>query len=47
MKKIEFLYFSGCPNSSPTLNNLEDALKELNMNIKVEQIDVETLEKAK
>lgn len=47
MKKIEFLYFSGCPNSEPTLNNLLEAIKELGINIDVQKIDVETLEKAK
>ncbi|MGC8616213.1 MAG: DF family (seleno)protein [Desulfurella sp.] len=46
MKKIEFLFFSGCPNSEPTYNNLLEALKELNLSINVEKIDVETLEKA-
>jgi len=35
MKKIEFLYFSGCPNSEPTLNNLLEAIKELGINIDV------------
>ncbi len=47
MKKVEFLYFSGCPNSEPTYNNLIEALKELHINIAVDKIDVETLEKAK
>jgi glutaredoxin len=47
MKKIEFLYFSGCPNSEPTFNNLLEAIKELGINIDVQEIDVETLEKAK
>lgn len=47
MKKIEFLYFSGCPNSEPTFNNLLEAIKELGINIDVQKIDVETFEKAK
>ncbi|HHS48489.1 MAG TPA: DUF2703 domain-containing protein [Desulfurella acetivorans] len=47
MKKIEFLYFSGCPNSEPTFNNLLEAMKELGINIDVQKIDVETLEKVK
>lgn len=29
--KIQFLYFDGCPNSEPTLNNLKEALLELGM----------------
>jgi glutaredoxin len=47
MKKIEFLYFSGCPNSEPTFNNLLEAIKELGINIDIQKINVETLEKAK
>jgi glutaredoxin len=47
MNQIEFLYFSGCPNSQPTLNNLKEALKELHLSVKIKQINVETIEKAK
>ncbi|OSS42164.1 putative alkylmercury lyase [Desulfurella amilsii] len=47
MKKTEFLYFSGCPNFEPTFSNLLEALKELGTNINVQNIDVETLGKAK
>lgn len=38
--KITFLYFDGCPNSEPTLENLKTALAELNLNAELFQIDV-------
>lgn len=47
MNKISFLYFEGCPNSEPTYQNLLEALRELNLNIDVEKINVADLETAK
>ncbi len=47
MKKVQFSFFSGCPNSEPTFNNLKEAIKELNIDIKVDKIDVDTFEKAR
>lgn len=44
--KIEFLYFEGCPNSEPTYHNLLEALKDLNIDIPVDKINVSTLEMA-
>ncbi|GAB6077599.1 DF family (seleno)protein [Hydrogenobaculum acidophilum] len=44
IEKIEFLFFQGCPNSTPTYNNLVEALKELNLNIPINSIDVKDLE---
>ncbi len=47
MSKIKFLYFESCPNAKPTLENLEQALKELNLNVEIEKLNVDTEEKAK
>lgn len=44
IEKIEFLFFQGCPNSKPTYQNLLEALKELNINIPINSIDVKDLE---
>ncbi len=44
---IEFLFFEGCPNSTPTYQNLLEALKDLNLNNPVKSINVEDLETAK
>ena len=38
---IEFLYFSGCPNSEPTLHNLKSALTEMSIQVEPFQIDVD------
>ncbi|HEK25193.1 MAG TPA: DUF2703 domain-containing protein [Hydrogenobaculum sp.] len=46
IEKIEFLFFQGCPNSEPTYQNLLEALKELNINIPINSIDVKDLETA-
>lgn len=39
--KIEFLYFSGCPNSEPTLENLKAALSEMNIDVDPSLVDVD------
>ena len=39
--KIEFLYFNGCPNSEPTLENLKAALSEMNIDVEPHQVDVD------
>ena len=39
--KIEFLYFSGCPNSEPTLENLKAALSEMNIDVDLSLVDVD------
>lgn len=47
IKKIEFLYFNGCPNSQPTFDNLIESLKDLDSkDINVERIEVNNLEEA-
>lgn len=39
--KIEFLYFSGCPDSEPTLENLKVALSEMNIDVDPSLVDVD------
>lgn len=40
--KIELLYFDGCPGWQQTLKNLEEVLKELTLNVKVELCNANT-----
>lgn len=43
---ITFLYFDGCPNSAPTLENLKAALAELNLDAVLSVIEVKDPEQA-
>ena len=45
--KIEFLYFEGCPNFQPALEQLERILKEEGVGSSVEMINVTSEEMAK
>ena len=45
--KIEFLYFEGCPSYKQGLENLKQALRELNLPEDFEMINIDTDEKAK
>ena len=45
MKKIEFLYFEDCPSYKQTLQNLKEALAELNVEADIMMVDVDTPEK--
>jgi len=44
IEKIDFLFFQGYPNSEPTYKNLPEALRELNIDVSVNSIDVKDLE---
>ena len=46
MKKIEFLYFEGCPSYKDALKNLKDALSRESIDMDIELINVESLEMA-
>lgn len=46
MKKIEFLYFEGCPSYNKALENLKAALVEENIEAEVELIHVDSPEEA-
>ena len=46
MKKIEFLYFEGCPSYIDGLKNLKEVLKEDNIESDIEMINVDSLDKA-
>lgn len=46
MKKIEFLYFEGCPSYKDALKNLKDALFQEGIYMDIELINVESLEMA-
>jgi hypothetical protein len=43
---ITFLYFNGCPNSEPTLENLKTALAELNFDADLSIIEVKDPQQA-
>jgi len=43
---ITFLYFNGCPNSEPTLENLKAALDELNLDADLSIIEVKDPQQA-
>lgn len=45
--KIQFLYFEGCPSYKNGLENLKQALKELNLPEDFEMINVDSDEKTK
>ena len=47
MKKIEFMYFEGCPSYKQSLKNLKEALIELDINEAVKLINVKSPEQAK
>ncbi len=38
---IRFLYFNGCPNAAQTLENLRAALRELDLDMEPELVDVD------
>ena len=44
MKKIEFQYFEGCPSYKQTLTNLKEVLAELDTEVDLELINIETPE---
>lgn len=46
MKTIELLYFDGCPNYVPALNELQEALREVGANVAVESVLVSDTEDA-
>lgn len=46
MKKIEFLFFEGCPSYKDALKNLKDAIAEENIETEIEMINVDSPEKA-
>jgi len=46
MKKIEFLYFEGCPSYIEALENLKPVLHEENIDAELELINVDSPEKA-
>lgn len=39
--EIEFLFFSDCPNSTPTLDNLRIALEDLDIQVEPSLVDVD------
>jgi hypothetical protein len=41
--KIEFLAMQNCPNVSPMWESLQSAMKELQLNQPIEQLDINTL----
>jgi len=43
---ITFLYFNGCPNSEPTLENLKASLAELNIDAELSIIEVKDPQQA-
>lgn len=43
---ITFLYFDGCPNCEPTLENLKAALAELNLDAELSIIEVKDAQQA-
>ena len=42
MIKIEFLYFEGCPNSKPALNNLKNIIEEEGIQADLKIINVQS-----
>lgn len=46
MRTIELLYFDGCPNYVPALNELQEALREVGVNVAVESVLVSDNEDA-
>ncbi len=47
MKKLEFMHFEDCPSYEKTLSNLREVLTELEVNLDLELVNVESCEKAK
>lgn len=45
--KIRFLYFKGCPHSEPALRLLKEVLREMNIEEKIEIIEINSEEEAK
>ena len=46
MKKIEFLFFEGCPSYKEALKNLQEVLDEERIKVDIEMINVENIEMA-
>lgn len=46
MRKIELLFFEGCPSYKDALKNLKDAIAEENIETEIEMINVDSPEKA-
>lgn len=46
MKKLEFMYFDGCPSSRQTLENLKKALSELEIHATLKLVNVKSQEQA-
>ena len=46
MKKIEFLYFEGCPSYKEALKNLKKVLAEEHIKLDIEMINIENIEMA-
>lgn len=44
--KVEFYYFDGCPSYRQSLKNLREVLADENMDVDLELINVDSLEKA-
>jgi len=44
--KISFLYFKGCPNSAPSLENLKSAIADLNLDAELSIIEVKDPQQA-
>ncbi len=44
---IELLYFDGCPNWQPGLENLKSALQEAHLDAQVQLVKIEDVEQAK
>lgn len=47
MKKLEFMYFEDCPSYQQTLENFIGVLTELDINVDLELVNVESSEQAK
>jgi hypothetical protein len=46
MVKVEIQYFEGCPNSDVMIENVKEAIKQINTQIEFETILLDTPEKA-
>lgn len=46
MKKIEFLYFEGCPSYKDALTNLKEALADDHIEADIEMLNVDSPDKA-
>jgi len=46
MKKVEFLYFEGCPSYKEAIKNLEEVLNEEKIESNIEMTNIDSPEKA-